>query len=82
MELARELVKWPEIISDISLDYQVQKLTAYAINLADKFHQFYTNCRVIDRGEINASRVGLVKLSQKILREVLDMIGVSSPEKM
>ena len=82
LELARELVKWPEIISDISLDYQVQKLTAYAINLADKFHQFYTNCRVIDRGEINASRVGLVKLSQKILREVLDMIGVSSPEKM
>ncbi|HLD27641.1 MAG TPA: arginine--tRNA ligase, partial [Patescibacteria group bacterium] len=81
-ELARELIKWPLVLEEISFNYQVNKLTAYATSLADKFHQFYAKCRVIDNGQVNPSNVQLVLLSQKVFKEVLQTIGISAPEKM
>ena len=81
-DLIKEILKWPEILIDVCTDYQVQKIISYATSLSDKFHQFYSKCRVIDDGKINYSRVALVKLSRKILKEVLEVISISSPEKM
>ncbi|MBU1037056.1 arginine--tRNA ligase [Patescibacteria group bacterium] len=80
--LIKEVIKWPEILEEAASLYQVQLLPAYAISLADRFHQFYNNCRVINNDAINVSRVELVKLMRKIFLEVLSTIGVSAPEKM
>ncbi|MFA6304437.1 MAG: arginine--tRNA ligase [Patescibacteria group bacterium] len=80
--LLKTLLKLPEILEQISEDYEVQKLPGYAIEIADKFHQFYNTCRVIDDGKANTSRLALVKLTQKVLGEVLEIIGISAPEKM
>jgi arginyl-tRNA synthetase len=81
-ELLRELIKWPLVLEEISYNYQVNKLTSYATSLADSFHQFYANCRVIDNGLVNLSNVQLVLLSQKVFKEVLQTIGISALEKM
>jgi len=81
-DLIRELIKWPELVEGIAQTYQVQKLPFYAIALATKFHDFYTQCRVIDNDVINEPRMNLVKATQIVLQSVLSAIGVSAPEKM
>ncbi len=82
LDLIKEVIKWPEILEEISQTYQVQLLPEYAIGLADKFHQFYDQCRIISQGQVNWSRVKLVYIIRKVLSEILGIIGVSAPEKM
>jgi len=82
LALAKEILKWPEIIEEAALNQRVQLITSYALSLANLFHNFYDKCRVINHAEVNISRVGLIKLTKKILLEVLKTIGVSSPKNM
>ena len=82
LSLIKLLIRFPEVLSQIALDYEVQKLPNYALEIADKFHQFYNQCRVINNGQVDLSRLELVRLTQKILGEVLVVIGISAPEKM
>ncbi len=79
-----ELVKFPDLMEEISQNYAVHYLPQYAIGLADKFHSFYDACRVIDETnlELTARRLELVKAVQIVLAEVLRLMGISAPKKM
>lgn len=84
LSLMKELNKFPEIIEEIAESYAVHKLPQYAIKLADKFHSFYNDCRVIDREnqELSRARQELVNAVKIVLAETLRLIGVSAPNKM
>lgn len=81
-ELIKELIKWPELVSEVALSYEVHKIPFYAIALADKFHNFYEQCRVIEQGEVLESRLELAKATRQVIANVLNTLGVSAPEKM
>ncbi len=83
LDLIKQLIRLPEIIEDTVKDYQVQRLPQHAIDLADAFHKFYENCRVItDDKELTQARLALVLVTKIVLKNVLDLMGISSPEKM
>jgi len=83
LELIKELTKFPEIIQDTAGDYQVQRLPYYSLELANKFHKFYENCRVLDKDDkIAQARIGLIKATQVVLKNTLELMGISAPEKM
>jgi len=84
LSLIRELNKFPQIIEEISQSYEVHKLPYYAIKLADKFHSFYNDCKVLDEEnqELTDARLNLINAVRIVLGEVLRLMGVSSPEKM
>jgi arginyl-tRNA synthetase len=79
-----ELLKFPDLVEEISKNYAVHYLPQYAIGLADKFHSFYSDCKVIDENnlELTAARLELVKAVQIVLAEVLRLMGISAPNKM
>jgi arginyl-tRNA synthetase len=83
LNLIKELLKFPEIIEDSAKDFQLQRLPQYAIDLADAFHKFYENCKVIseDKNLTNA-RLALSKATKITLKNTLDLMGISVPEKM
>ena len=60
------------------------KLPNYIHDLAKLVHGFYTECRVIDRDNIDlsSSRLALCLASKIVMRNALDLIGVSAPERM
>lgn len=60
------------------------KIANYIQKLAQLFHSFYNDCYVIDANnlELSAQRLALVKATQITLKNALDLIGVSAPEKM
>ncbi|MBI2049957.1 MAG: arginine--tRNA ligase [Candidatus Staskawiczbacteria bacterium] len=83
LELIRQIVKFPEIIEDTARDYQVQRIPQYAIGLADAFHSFYESCQVITKDkELSRTRLVLVLATKIILKNSLDLMGISAPEKM
>lgn len=83
LNLIKELIKFPEIIKDTSIDYQVQRLPYYSMELANKFHKFYENCRILGEEEqIAQARISLIKATQIILKNTLELMGVSAPKKM
>lgn len=82
--LIKQLIKLPELVEEIVGDYQVQKLPNYARTLADSFHRFYEKCPVIKSGsdELTSARLELLKATQIVLKNTLDLMGISAPEKM
>jgi len=84
LSLIKELNKFPELVEEISKSYEVHKLPYFAIKLADKFHSFYADCRVIDEEnpELTQARLYLVNAVKIVLAETLRLIGVNAPEKM
>lgn len=84
LNLIRELVRFPEIIEQTAKDYQVQRLTYYSLKLAEQFHQFYEQCRVIDEKnkELTEERIRLIKATKIVLKNVLDLMGIGAPKKM
>ncbi len=77
-ELMVALLKFPEMVEEISKSYQVHQLTGYAVSLADSFHRFYEQCQVLG----NPSRVELVRATKIVLGNTLGLLGVTAPEKM
>jgi len=82
--LVFELSKFPDLVLEIAQSYEVHHLPRYAMDIADKFHSFYDECRVIDENnlELTATRLELVKAVKIVLAEILRLMGISAPEKM
>lgn len=83
LDLIKQLIRFPEIIEDIAKDYQVQRLPRYATDLATTFHQFYRDCKVITQDEnLKEARSGLILATKIVLKNTLELMGISAPEKM
>lgn len=82
LALAKELIKFPDLLLKISQNYEIHRLPFYAVEIAKKFHNFYTQCRVIDQGEVNQARLELIQATQVVLKNVLSLMGVTAPKKM
>ena len=83
VKLIRTLARFPEIIADTAEDYQVHRLTRYALDLAHDFHNFYEKERIIGEAkDIAAARYVLVKAAAIVFENLLDILGISKPKKM
>lgn len=82
--LLKHLASFANVVNDSAKERAPYKITNYIHELAELVHSFYTECRVIDRDnlEVSASRLALCKASQITLRNALKLIGVSAPERM
>lgn len=82
--LIRELEKFPGLIEEVAKSYEIHKLSHYVLKVADKFHSFYNDCKVLDleNKELSQARLALVQATRIVLSETLRLIGVSAPERM
>jgi len=63
------------------LDRGPQLLPSYAIRLADDFHRFYHEHRVLE-SEQRDFRLALCRATQHVIARSLDLIGVDAPDRM
>ena len=82
--LLKHLASFSNVVNDAAKERAPYKITNYIHELAELVHSFYTECRVIDRDnlDVSASRLALCKASQITLKNALRLIGVSAPERM
>ncbi|NLL74164.1 MAG: arginine--tRNA ligase [Erysipelothrix sp.] len=84
IELLKHLNEFPSVVADAAKSRQVHKVANYIHNLSSLFHSFYGAVKVIDteNADETAQRVLLLDATRITLRNALDLIGVSAPEKM
>ncbi len=80
-ELVKRLADFPEVVAEAVERRAPHQLTVYAIRLADDFHRFYHEHRVLE-SEAQAFRLGLVRATRTVVARCLDLIGVEAPERM
>ncbi|TMK26791.1 MAG: arginine--tRNA ligase [Actinobacteria bacterium] len=80
-ELLKRLTDFPTIVAEATERRAPHALPIYAIRVADDFHRFYHDLRVIGSDE-EAFRLALCGATQKVIARCLDLIGVEAPERM
>ena len=84
IELVKHINEFRNEIIESAKQRAPHKITNYIQKLAQLFHSFYNDCYVIDEEnkELSSQRLALVKASQMTLKNALNLVGVSAPEKM
>ena len=82
--LLKHLNEFPSVIEECVEYREPHRMCNYVYKLAQLFHSFYNECKVIDKDnmELTKQRLALVKACQITLKNALGLIGVSAPEKM
>jgi len=82
--LIKHLNEFPAQIEECVENKEPHRMCNYVYKLAQLFHSFYNDCKVIDKDnmELTKQRLALVKACQIVLKNGLQLIGVTAPEKM
>jgi len=74
---------FPKIIETAALKFEPQILSDYLYDIATAFHTFYHDCRIIGSPKpILSARYKLARVTQRILKNGLTILGVDAPERM
>ena len=78
------LIEFEELILKLSKNLEPQILTNYLFDLATKFHKYYATCRILNESEneLTQSRLYLINAIRITLSNGLNILGISSPERM
>jgi arginyl-tRNA synthetase len=84
--LALQLLRFPEAVENAAADYLPHLITAYLWDLAKATSVFYDTkeCRVLKAAtpELRDSRLLLVDLVGRVIRQALDLLGIRVVERM
>lgn len=83
IELMKKLSEYPEEIRISAQTLEPSRLTRYVHELASCFHSFYNACRVKGEDEgLMYARMILVDSARIVIKNVLDVLSITAPEKM
>ena len=81
--LMARLSEFPETLSLAAKDFAPHSLCFYLKDLAGDFHAFYNADRIlVDDEATRNARLALLLATRQVLRNGLNLLGVSAPEKM
>ena len=81
--LIRKLLLLPEVLEEVVEELAPHRLPHYAQELAQSFHVFYTQCRVLGDDEaLSRARLLLLEATRITLARTLGLMGISAPERM
>jgi arginyl-tRNA synthetase len=80
-ELVKRLLEFPRVAREAAERRAPHAIPIYAIRVADDFHRFYHEHRVLG-SEREAFRLTLVSAVQSVIARCLDLVGVDAPERM
>ncbi len=83
-DLLKHISGFKDVIVESAQQRAPHKIASYAHRLAALFHSFYNECKVLDEKdrELSGQRLALVRAARITLRNALNLIGVSAPERM
>lgn len=83
LALLKNLSRYPEVVEAAALHEEPHQLTHYLRDLANDFHTYYNAHQfLVDDKDIRDARIKLILATREVLRNGLNLIGVSAPESM
>ena len=83
--LALQLLRFEESLLTAETEYMPHHVTGYLWDLAKASSVFYESCKVLDDAippELRDSRLLLVDLTGRVIRQALDLLGIRTVERM
>jgi arginyl-tRNA synthetase len=80
-DLIKRLAEFPGVAAEATERRAPHAIPVYAIRVADDFHRFYHEHRVIE-SDAESFRLGLCRATQIVIARCLDLIGVEAPQRM
>lgn len=83
IDLIKKLAYLPEEVTIAAKTMAPHRITRYILDVASLFHTFYNSCRVrgVDE-ELMKARIVLIDSTRIVIKNVLDMLKITAPEKM
>ena len=86
-ELLGTLMEYPRVVAAAAELREPHRVARYLEELAGTFHRWYDNCRVIPQGDepitlLHRTRLWVNDAVQVVVRNGLELLGVSAPERM
>lgn len=82
-ELLKKLGEFPNLVEISALQFAPYKIVYYLIDLASAFHEYYNKFRIVGEDKaLSKARLALVEGCRIVINNGLNLLGVSSPEKM
>ncbi|MGY1787631.1 arginine--tRNA ligase [Geodermatophilus sp. SYSU D00698] len=86
-DLLRAIGEFPRVVSSAAELRAPHRVARYLEELAGTYHRFYDACRVLPRGDeeatpLTTARLWLCAATAVVLRNGLGVLGVSAPERM
>ncbi len=81
--LLRTLSRYPEMVETAALNEEPHQLTHYLRELANDFHTYYNAHQfLVEDTPLRDARLKLILATRVVLRNGLNLLGVSAPESM
>ncbi|MGH3133273.1 MAG: arginine--tRNA ligase, partial [Gaiellaceae bacterium] len=80
-DLVKRLLELPTVVGEAAGRRAPHAIPTYAIRVADDFHRFYHDHRVLG-SEAESFRLALIRATQLVIARCLDLIGVEAPDQM
>ena len=81
-ELISTLIKFEEVSNKTIMGLQPQLMTHYLQKLAQCFHSYYANIKILNDGKADYSKIHLIAAVQKVIKCGLDLLNINSPKVM
>lgn len=83
LDLIKKIADFPDILFEAYKTLEPHIVSDYLYDLAGIFHQFYHNCRILQETDpLRSARLQLARATQITLKNGLQILGISAPEKM
>ena len=83
ISISKLILSFPDLVIKAKNHMEPQLISNYLFELASSFHHFYAKHKVISENEnLTLSRLHLVNAAKQVLNNGLDILNISSPEKM
>lgn len=83
LAILRKIADFPEEIGIAARTLAPQRIARYVLDLAALFHSFYNHHRVLnDNPGLQDARLLLMAITRTTIKNSLDILGVTAPEKM
>ena len=83
IRLLKLMARYQETIKRAAENLSPHLVARYAYALASQFNQFYRDCPVIKAEENTRNfRLAIVMAFKKIIKDLLELLGIEAPEKM
>jgi len=83
LDILKHLEIFTEVVEDSALTFEPHKISYYLTELAGLFHVYYTKHRFIDDNKaVTKARLFLAKAIKQVVKNGLELLGVTALEKM
>lgn len=79
----QRLSEYPEVVNTAATDLAPHTIANYLKECASDLHSYYNDTKfLVDDAPTKLARLALIAATQQVLKNGLNLLGVSAPQKM